>query len=227
MARIRSIKIDFFHDEDLCDLPFEYRLLFAGLWLLADREGRLEDRPRYIKTQIFPHDEVDVETMLETLSQPKRDGGSPFIHRYSTVNSRGTHGYIEVVNFLKHQRPHHTEKQSDIPSHREVTVNSPLDNREPTVKTPLDHGDLSREGKGMEGKGKDLKPSQSQKPVDKSKKDTATPRLNKDNGEDTPGGIPVDKSVTHQIPSGKSDKQAIENLGKILQSKRMELGILK
>jgi len=49
MARIRSLKPDFFKDEDLAVLPFEARLLFEGLWCYADKEGRLEDRPKYLK----------------------------------------------------------------------------------------------------------------------------------------------------------------------------------
>jgi len=39
MARSRNIKPGFFKNDHLVELPFEYRLLFAGLWTLADREG--------------------------------------------------------------------------------------------------------------------------------------------------------------------------------------------
>ena len=44
MARARLLKPGFFTNEDLCELPAFGRLLFAGLWTIADREGRLEDR---------------------------------------------------------------------------------------------------------------------------------------------------------------------------------------
>lgn len=46
MARARNIKPGFFINEDLVELPFSTRLLFAGLWIIADREGRLGERDR-------------------------------------------------------------------------------------------------------------------------------------------------------------------------------------
>jgi hypothetical protein len=49
MPRTRQIKPGFFKNDELAELPIEARLLFAGLWTIADREGRLEDRPKKIK----------------------------------------------------------------------------------------------------------------------------------------------------------------------------------
>jgi hypothetical protein len=49
MARARNIKPAFFKNEQLVELGMSTRLLFIGLWCLADREGRLEDRPKRIK----------------------------------------------------------------------------------------------------------------------------------------------------------------------------------
>ena len=76
MARARNIKPSFFHNEELVELPFEVRLLFVGLWTLADRAGRLEDRPKRIKMAIFPADNVDVDAGLQGLED------SGFIHRF-------------------------------------------------------------------------------------------------------------------------------------------------
>ena len=64
--RARNLKPGFFKNEDLAELPFEGRLLFAGLWCLADREGRLEDRPKRIKAEIFAFDSVDVDKLLSS-----------------------------------------------------------------------------------------------------------------------------------------------------------------
>ena len=47
--RARNIKPGFFRDEQLMQVPPLGRILFAGLWCLADREGRLPDRPAQIK----------------------------------------------------------------------------------------------------------------------------------------------------------------------------------
>lgn len=111
MARIRYIKPDFFKDEDLAELPFETRLFFAGLWTQADKEGRLEDRPKRLKVELMPYDNADIEKMLQELANHKKDSGCPFIMRYEVNGQR----YIQILAWKKHQRPHHTEKISEIP----------------------------------------------------------------------------------------------------------------
>jgi hypothetical protein len=105
MPRARNIKPGFFANEDLAELPFETRLLFIGLWTLADREGRMEDRPKRIKMALFPGDDVNVEKSLSALDR------AGFIHRYTVDGGR----YIEVCKFLQHQNPHHREVPSTIP----------------------------------------------------------------------------------------------------------------
>ena len=105
MARSRNLKPDFFENEELVECEFWVRLLFAGLWTLSDREGRLEDRPKRIKMKIFPADNVDVEKGLSDLS------AKGFVRRYEVENIK----IIQVVNFLKHQKPHHQEKKSTLP----------------------------------------------------------------------------------------------------------------
>jgi hypothetical protein len=125
MPRIRGLKPDFFKDEDLATLPFEARLLFAGMWCYADKEGRLEDRPKYLKAEIFPYDKVDVEKLLDLLATPNLPDRKEkvFIRRY-TVNGRQ---YIDIPEFLKHQNPHHTEKDSVLPEYNgSLTVNERL-----------------------------------------------------------------------------------------------------
>lgn len=106
MARSRNIKPSFFKNEHLIDLQPLDRLLFIGLWTLADREGRLEDRPRRIKIELFPGDSYDVETGLANLA------GKGFIERYEVDSEQ----YIQIEAFTKHQKPHHKEIASDIPA---------------------------------------------------------------------------------------------------------------
>lgn len=114
--RARNIKPDFFLDEDLATLPFEARILFAGLWCCADREGRLEDRPLRIRAAVFPYDNLDVDALLNALCK------SGQLVRYQ-VNGQKC---IQIKGFKKHQNPHHTEKDSILPEFNgEVTVNEP------------------------------------------------------------------------------------------------------
>lgn len=105
MARARLLKPGFFKNELLAELPFEGRLLFAGLWTLADRDGRLEDRPKRIKAELFPFDEVDVPALLTALSS------KGFIARYTVSDAQ----LIQVVKFADHQTPHHREAASTLP----------------------------------------------------------------------------------------------------------------
>ena len=102
--RARSIKPSFFQNEDLSELSADTRLLFIGLWCIADREGRLEDRPKRIKIQVFPYDSVEVDLLLQDLEDRE------FILRYKTCGR----SYIQVINFLKHQSPHYKEAASTI-----------------------------------------------------------------------------------------------------------------
>ena len=107
MARSRNIKPGFFSNEYLADLDPLARILFAGLWCLADREGRLEDRPKKIKAELLPYDDCDVEKLLDDLM----NADEQFIIRYEAQGNR----YIQITNFEKHQNPHKREVPSVIP----------------------------------------------------------------------------------------------------------------
>ena len=105
MARARNIKPGLFKNEVLVEQSLFVRMLFIGLWTLADREGRLEDRPKRIKLELFPYDSDDVDSALNTLAE------NGFIERYESDGKK----VVQITNFLKHQTPHGTEKDSDLP----------------------------------------------------------------------------------------------------------------
>jgi hypothetical protein len=106
MARIRSIKPGFFTNDALAELPMAARLLFVGLWCVADREGRMGDRPKKLRAEILPFDDVDVDKLLKSLTE------AGFIQRYEGAGER----YIQILNFTKHQHPHVKEPPSTIPA---------------------------------------------------------------------------------------------------------------
>ncbi len=113
MARARNIKPSIMENEDLAELPPVARLLFIYLWMLADREGRLEDRPKRIAGRALPYDrEVDVDDLLNQLA------GSGFITRYTV----GEMAIIQVNNFAKHQSPHVRETASELPGIEQGTT---------------------------------------------------------------------------------------------------------
>lgn len=113
MARTRNIKPGFFMNEELAECDPLARLLFAGLWTIADREGRLEDRPKRIKAEILPYDNAPCELLLAQLAK------HGFIVRYCAA---GEH-YIQITKFLANQNPHVNEAPSSIPAPTEPVSN--------------------------------------------------------------------------------------------------------
>ena len=123
MARARLLKPGFFANDKLGELPPVARLLFQGLWCIADREGRLEDRPKRIKAEVLPYDRGDPDRLLDLLA----DAG--FIERYGVAGSN----YIQISAFTKHQHPHPNEPGSALPppdsgasAHADVTTPSDI-----------------------------------------------------------------------------------------------------
>lgn len=67
MARIRTIKPEFFTSEDIVSITPWARLLYIALWCEADREGRLVWKPLTFKIRYFPADEIDIHAMCDEL----------------------------------------------------------------------------------------------------------------------------------------------------------------
>lgn len=134
MARIRSIKPEFFASEQVASVSYQCRLLFVGLWLHADRDGRLQDRPARLKAMLFPYDDLDVEKGLGCLAH------AGLITRYEGNGLR----LIAIPTWARHQQPHIREAPSGLP---------PPDEQKPGARTVP----ALREGKGadQEGKGTD------------------------------------------------------------------------
>jgi len=129
MPRSRNIKPALFKNELLGEADPLLTILFAGLWCLADRDGKLEDRPKRIKAEIFPYRELpDFNGYLTELAR------LGFIDRFVTSDT----AVIEVINFAEHQSPHKTEKGSTLPDNPNKsdsclsTVNAPLNDEKVT-----------------------------------------------------------------------------------------------
>lgn len=142
MARARNIKPSIMDNEALAELEPLTRLLFVYLWMLADREGRLENRPKRIAVQALPYDRAaDVGAMLDELES------AGFITRYEAAGK----DCIQISSFSKHQTPHGTEKDSDLPDQEGMftvhvrgkngyaTGEVQLTNRGLTVKQPSEN----------------------------------------------------------------------------------------
>jgi hypothetical protein len=144
MARIRNIKPAFFKDAELYDAEAEsglpLRVAYAGLWTVADREGRFKWRPREIKTDVLPYDNVDMGKVLDALAKSHK------IIKYKA----GGCDYGFIPNFAKHQFVNRNEVQSQIPApfenSNEYSAATPISeqNDEYTGTSDTDTDDLTQ-----------------------------------------------------------------------------------
>jgi hypothetical protein len=102
--RSRNIKPGYFKNEFLAECDPLARILFAGLWCMADREGRLEYRPKRMKAELLPYDNVKVERLLDQLVK----------HGFILVYEIESDKYVQILAFLAHQNPHCKEQASTI-----------------------------------------------------------------------------------------------------------------
>jgi hypothetical protein len=159
--RIRTIKPEFFHHEGLFEAELEtklpLRVAFAGLWCIADREGRFKWEPRRIGVQVLPYDGVDFSRVLDALTT------RGFVCKYRVGNA--CFGWIP--SFLKHQVINNRESQSILPDPEGNIEQTPINTEEidacPT-RAPRDDHAGQGEGKGREGNGKEGVPQKALSP---------------------------------------------------------------
>lgn len=149
MPASRVLKKQYYLNEELAEKSLGARLLLPGLWILADRDGRLEDRPKRIKAELFPYDSVSIEKLLEEL-----DGS--FILRYEAEGKR----LIQILNWEKHAKVHPKEKSFQFPS-PELNGNK---NNDPEGSS-REQGKGKGKGKGKEGGVGETNPQRKLTPV--------------------------------------------------------------
>ena len=104
MARMRGIKPDLYGDVHLAERSMPARWIFPGLWMQADREGRLVDCPKRLKREILPYDDLDMDALLQELHDHR------FIVRYEVDGQK----YIWIPTFQDHQRITGSERDADL-----------------------------------------------------------------------------------------------------------------
>lgn len=112
MARIRTVKPEYWSDEKVMELSFPSRLLFIGLWNFADREGRMVYSPKRIRAQVFPGDALDVCPLLDELKE------RGLITVYAATNAT----ILQVTNWHKHQLVSARELPSALPANAAVST---------------------------------------------------------------------------------------------------------
>lgn len=155
MARIRTVKPEFWTDEKVVECSIPARLLFIGLFNFANDMGCLERSPKRLKMQIFPADMIDCEPLLLEL----------ITHGLLSEYSVSGVNYLQIKGFLKHQKINRpsatkiplprefTESGKDVggnsnTNHRGLSEDSVSTHGEVTEPSPTDT-DTDTEGKGI------------------------------------------------------------------------------
>lgn len=153
MARIRTVKPMFFRHRRLFlaeqETGLPLRVAYAGLWTVADREGRFKWEPEEIKLDCLPFDDVDFSRVMDALFT------RGFIVKYVC----GSRQYGVIPSFKDHQVINNREAASDLPEPpqnlEELVELANLSDASAT-RDPRDtdlHKRKGKEGKGKEGKG--------------------------------------------------------------------------
>lgn len=103
MARIRTIKPEFFTSEDIVELSPMARLLYISTWCEADKEGRLQWKPRTLKLRYFPADDINIVELCDELIS------AGLIVLYGE-------GLAYIPSFSKHQHVNPRESLSELPA---------------------------------------------------------------------------------------------------------------
>ncbi len=137
MARIRTIKPEFFTSGDVVELSPLARLFYIGLWCEADKEGRMSWSVKTLKLRYLPGDNCNVDELADELVK------SGMLTLYAIEGKQ----YAEIPSFKKHQVINNRESESTIPA---PTVDA-CTTRESGVKAEGRKGRKGKEGKGREG----------------------------------------------------------------------------
>lgn len=154
MARIRTIKPEFWTDEKVVELSAFARLLFIGLWNFCDDDGRMVCSPKRIKMQVFPNDELNCAALVDEL----RINGVIQVYSVNGVE------YLQVIQFSKHQKidkrsasklpspPNPAESPRPPPNHPDGMEGNGMDQGMEGNSVPSGTGDESPDGKSEEPK---------------------------------------------------------------------------
>lgn len=141
MARIRTIKPEFFTSEDIVSLSPLARLLYVAIWCEADKEGRLVWKPLTFKLRYLPADDCDIKALCQEII----DRGLVTLYG---------EGYAVIPAFAAHQHINPRESASQLPEPvANVTRKSRVGARQARVGTGANL-DVDAQG-GREGKGKE------------------------------------------------------------------------
>ncbi len=93
--KIRSVRPEFFTDAKMARLSHSARLLYIGLWCLADDDGRGRLLPKHIEGELFPYEKIDFLGLWHELESIRR------VRTYQTDGEQ----YFVIPKFTEYQKP--------------------------------------------------------------------------------------------------------------------------
>ena len=168
MARIRTIKPEFFTSLTIASLTLEARLTFIGLWTHVDDAGRCVNDARLIKAALWPLDDRLTDDIVSDLGALTE---CSLIAQYEVRGRR----YLAITNWTEHQRINRPTK-STLPGPEDPDA-KPLtcENRSLTEHSVSPHGAVTEPSLG-ERKGKEGKGTKPLAPADANARKTQRPR---------------------------------------------------
>lgn len=143
MARIRTIKPEFFTSDDIVSMTPLARVFYIALWCEADRDGLLSWNIKTLKMRYLPADDISIDDIAEELIH------NGLVRLYE-VDGRI---YAIIPKFTEHQVINNKERTSSIPVPDEGNYFNATSTRESG-----ENGERKgKEWKGKEGKGKERK----------------------------------------------------------------------
>lgn len=141
MARIRTIKPEFWTSEQVTECSMNARLLFIGIWNFCDDAGRMNASPKQIKALVLPADDISSESVRGMLDELEKNG---LLIRYIVDGKE----FLQVTGW-KHQKIDRPQPPKYPGPEKEAADHSSNDRR------TFDDG---REGKGEDRKGLEINP---------------------------------------------------------------------
>jgi hypothetical protein len=106
VARIRSIKPDFFTSETIAELPLSARLTFIGLWTYVDDNGVGQYNEMLINAAVWPLEENALETLARTREDIDELADADLVVLYRDDRKR----YVFIASWDEHQKVDHPRK---------------------------------------------------------------------------------------------------------------------
>ena len=117
MARIRTIKPEFWTSEQIAECSPTARLLFIGMWSFCDDNGIHPDSAKRLKMEVFPSDTIaddEIKTLVDELIKAK------LLEHYIVAEQ----GFWRVTGWSKHQKIEKPTYRHPLPEAPKATQDS-------------------------------------------------------------------------------------------------------